>query len=143
MTQEEKDLLIQDLCARLPYGVKCERYGKAYELVEIDIKRGLVYVFRDDWFTPTSLPYRIGSDDIRPYLRPMSSMTSEEKEYFKYCYSLFEPDDYYHKGEYAKYMCIDDEFGENVDWLNKKMFDYRGLIKKGLALEAPEGMYEN
>lgn len=130
MTNEEKDLLIQDLCARLPYGVKCERYGKAYELVEIDIKRGLVYVFRDDWFTPTSLPYRINSDDIRPYLRPMSSMTRDELDL------------------YSRYLDTQRCIGmpiltDLLDWLNAHYLDYRQLIERGLALEAPEGMYEN
>lgn len=130
MTEEEQKILFKDLCARLPYGVKCERYGKAYELVEIDIKRGLVYVLRDDWYTPTPLPYRIGCDDIRPFLRPMSSMTDEEKK------------------EYDVMSRLDDEYAQPydsahlIDWLNAHHFDYRGLIEKGLALEAPVGMYE-
>ena len=122
MTQEDKELLLKDLCARLPYRVKCERYGKAYELDEIDINRGLVYIFRDDWCTPTSLPYRIGCDDIRLYLRPMSSMTDEEYNYV-----------------YNGHI----NFWSRCDYCNSHHLDYRGLIEKGLALEAPKDMYKD
>ena len=50
MTQEEKDLLLKDICARLPYGVKCDRYGNSYKLVDIDIERELVYLLRDEQY---------------------------------------------------------------------------------------------
>jgi hypothetical protein len=75
-------------------------------------------------------------NNFKPYLRPMSSMTKEEKEeYHKLC------DNYY--GIYFNSV-------ESIDWLNKKMFDYRKddedegktMIEKGLALEAPAGMYK-
>lgn len=142
MNREEKELLLKDLCARLPYGVKCERYGKAYELVEIDIKRGLVYVWRNDWYTPTSLPYSIKrDDDIRPYLRPMSSMTDEEKKYLR-LYYFFEDwyswTDLIHLHYHEVYV---DEIHQLLDWFNAHHLDYRGLIEKGLALEAPKDMY--
>lgn len=148
MRKEDKDLLLKDLCSRLPYRVKCERYGKAYELVEIDIKRGLVYVLRNDWYTPTSLPYSIKrNDDIRPYLRPMSSMTEEEKkEYIEYAgYDIEESVNGRHYEFYLKDLCgTSDNPSVNVsgiDWLNSHHFDYRGLIERGLALEAPKDMY--
>ena len=128
MSNEEKDLLLKDLSSRAPYGVKCDRYGNAYELVEIDIKRGLVYLWRYDWFEPTSLSYSIPSgDEIKPYLRPLSSMTEEEKEEMTKMSTL------------VNSITLVKVLG---DWLNKNHFDYRGLIEKGLALEAPEGMYD-
>ncbi len=113
MTQEEKDILIADLCGRLPYGltIKCNdgfRQSKE-KLVSIDVGNGLVNY---DWRLT----------DIKPFLRPLSSMTDEERQ------------------EYGLVLC--DELSINqFDWLNKKMFDHRGLIEKGLALEAHKDMY--
>lgn len=116
MTPEEKDLVLRDICARLPYGVKANsRDGK--KIITI---------------TPIGIAnFMSGAIDIiKPYLRPMSSMTEEEqKEYHK----TFRAEVY---GSGYTYV----ESIGSFDWLNKKMFDYRGLIP-GLALEAPEGMY--
>jgi hypothetical protein len=74
--------------------------------------------------------------DYRPYLRPMSSMIEEEKkEYytFQYKFTL----------QTYEYQELNKEtFSEYLNWLNKNMFDYYGLIEKGLALEAPEDMYK-
>ena len=120
MTQEDKQLLLQDLCARLPYGVKCDRYGNSYKLVDIDIERELVYLLRDEQYVPYSI---LRGDIIKPYLRPMSSMTEEEKDEYKRVIETL-------------------LWTEEMDFYNKYHFDYRGLIEKGLALEAPEGMYE-
>ena len=122
MKQEEKDLLLRDLCARLPYNVQ----GVTSDgVVSPQIVKG-----EADWDFITSLNYRIVKHGWKPYLRPMSSMTEEEE-----------------KEEFQEYIFDSNEIGEIVtleasDWLNKNMFDYRGLIEKGLALEAPEGMYK-
>ena len=133
MSSEEKELLLKDLSARLPYNVVCDRLGSAYQLVDIDIKRGLVYLLRDESYVPYSI---IRGDIVKPYLRPMSSMTEEEKV------------------QLSQYACIGEDLNGEfidevqrkdcaayIDWLNKNHFDYRGLIDKGLALVAPEGMY--
>ena len=115
MTQEEKELVIKDLCGRLSYRliIKCNdgfRQSKE-KLVSIDVGNELIDY---DWRLT----------DIKPYLRPMSSMTEEERQ------------------EYGLVLC--DELSINqFDWLNAHHFDYRGLIPKGLALEAKEGMYNN
>ena len=69
---------------------------------------------------------------IRPYLRPMSSMTKEEiKDFFTVRRFEYDADDK-----------LISKYGNDTDWLNAHHFDYRGLIEKGLALEAPEGMYK-
>ena len=131
MTPEEKELLLKVLCEQLPYGVKCDRYGNSYKLVDIDIERKLVYLLRDEQYVPYSI---LRGDIIKPYLRPMSSMTEEEVKEFAALESIDV------LGGDIKITCVELSI-DAIDWLNKKMFDYRGLISKGLALEAPEGMY--
>ena len=118
METKDKELLLKDLCARLPYGVMCNRYSNVYELVEIDIKRGLVYLLANGAYMPYSV---ISGDEVKPYLRPLSSMTEEEEAHV-----------------YNGHI----EFWVREDYCNKHFLDYRDLIPKGLALEAPEGMYE-
>ena len=69
--------------------------------------------------------------NCKPYLRSMSSMTEEEvEEFYDFTDKLFE------------YKASEKIWGEIVDWMNEHYFDYRGLIDKGLALEAPKGMYK-
>ena len=121
MTQEEKQLLFKDLCARLPYGVIVHRYSDNCYSDKCDISIDNV----DDFVY--FLEYSEG-EEFKPYLRPMGSMTEEEKEEL-YQKTGFKVDDYI-LGLSA------------IDWLNAHYFDYRGLIEKGLALEAPEGMYK-
>lgn len=124
-TQEDRSLLLKDLYGRLPYGVKFKADN------EEDI-REIYYIKDENVYTREyqNLPYWI--DTIKPFLRPMSSMTEEEKiEYGDRCYFTLEGistnQQYY--------------FNELYDWLNAHHFDYRGLIEKGLVLEAPDGMY--
>ena len=119
MTQEEKQLLLVDLCARLPYGVKCE-IDDINEPLELESIK-----FKGDYFIFSNGVYERYITEIKPYLRPMSSITKEEKAYKEF---YFKWDDY--------------SDWDYVDWLNAHHFDYRGLIKKGLAIEAPEGMYK-
>ena len=119
MRQDYKELLHKDLCARLHYGVKVTTTNPAVELgvisgISIEYKISVRTKHADIVFDCT---------EVKPYLRLMSEMTEEEKE----TYLLF---------SYAR--CNDKAF----DWLNAHHFDYRGLIGKGLALKAPEGMYK-
>ena len=131
MTQEERFLLFQDLCARLPYGVKVQYKGNVYDLKEMH-KDGRTYLgsynsIYGDWHCSLEFEYY-----PKPYLRPMSSMTEEEEKEYR----NIDNRSYSCPMDYAHIPASD-----RIDWLNKKMFDYRGLIKKNLALEAPEGMY--
>lgn len=126
MTQEDKELLLKGLSARLPYGVICDRLGKHYPLIEIDIKRELVYLLRDDYYVPYSI---LRGDIIKPYLRQMSSMTEEEK----LDYTSIDNRAYCCPQDFAHIPATD-----RIDWLNKRHFDYRGLIEKGLAIAVTE-----
>ena len=128
MTQEEKRLLLKDLSARFPYDtivsvtdgtIKYEAYieSVSYKYIQVSPVSGSV-------FTAYTF-YKIS--EVKPYLRPMSSMTEEEKIDFQ---SFFNYDGVEYPEEY-------------IDWLNAHHIDYRGLIGVGLALEAPEGMYKN
>lgn len=115
MKQEDKELLLKDLCARLPYGVK----------VLVDNKHWIDF----DGRTPSKLTfdnsYRllyVGTDlgYVKPYLFPLSSMTEEQKK-----------EDY----EICKEYIIGYE-SNLIDFYNKYHLDYRGLIPKGLAIDA-------
>ena len=129
MTQEDKYLLLKDLSARLPYGVKCKvnyiinnetTYGKDVESECIDTIKRINFDTRSvytEW-----LGYESDIEDIKPYLRPMSSMTEEEKIDYQ---AFFNYDGVEYPDEY-------------IDWLNKNMFDYRGLIEKSLAIAVTE-----
>ena len=122
MTQEDKELLLRDLSARLPYGVICKCYHTEFD--EWDGKP-FVAIYNETLknidvngvFLVGSFSYEI--DEVKPYLRPMSSMTEEERKYLQ---KLPFPYDF-------------------VDWLTAHHFDYRGLIEKGLALEATSETY--
>ena len=132
MTQKDRELLLKDLCARLPYGFIVHRYSD-----NADIRINNISEF--DHF----LEYSEG-EDFKPYLRPLSSMTDEEKGELKL---EQEKDEELFIQVINKSQNGDDSLLGTViphyaeDWANKNHFDYRGLIKKGLALEVPEGMY--
>ena len=129
MTQEDKELLLKDLCARLPYGVKAyiknwskldrKYYEGVYTVESID--SSLNNIFADS--ERSSVEVIVGYDDyeIKPYLFPLSSMTEEQQI------------------NLTKFVANGIN-GENIlyDWYNKNHFDYRGLIPMGLAIDATE-----
>lgn len=128
MTQEEKQLLLKDICARLPYGViiKSISGDDRGQVIDISYPQGAVA-----YNGVNGCKY---SEEFKPYLRPMSSMTEEEIfEFIQIC------DTFLWIGE-KKSTCILSL--EQMDWLNAHHFDFRGLIEKGLALEAPADMYK-
>ena len=134
MTQEEKELLLKDLCARLPYDVKVciklpNHQEKTFEKQIGDLKE--ITRYGGYLVNSKGIDYRSFNLDIKPYLRPMSSMTEEEIKEF----SVLGVGIHLFKGPLIPSY-------DTLDWLNKKMFDYRGLIEKGLALEAPVDMYK-
>ena len=165
MTQEEKNLLLKDLCGRLPYGVKLLYNSNSIANIKdrVEILRGITIGYTI-WFETNYDHYEYEStsgsyEHFKPYLRPMSSMAEEEKKELerlideKLNKHIGQEDD-----EWTPWILYDttgiknyvggerfyfDEMSFIYDWLNAHHFDYRGLIPKGLALEAPKEMYNN
>lgn len=138
MIQENKELLLKDLCARLPYGVIVDRLETPHKVLSIEPSQPNCIIIDRGEFMPAC--YSI--EDIKPYLRSMSSMTKdEEKEYNSFIGGIepFSSDFSAYPKEYK--FVYEFDIKNYIDWLNAHHFDYRGLIDKGLALEAPEGMY--
>lgn len=115
MTQKEKELLLKDLAARLPYGVKvCNITDDMISsLILIGIHRDTMVLQRDDKYEIAEV------DEVKPYLFPFSSMTEEQIT------------------DLTKFVA-NGIMDKNIvyDWYNKNHFDYRGLIEKGLAIDA-------
>ena len=129
----DKELLLKDLCARLPYGVKVEIThwrNRDKGIMDSKILRFPLNINKASvLIKPTS--------DVRPYLYPLSSMTDEQYEEL---FALLDK-----QVEVNRFDFIDllgySEIGwyhvlKAIDWLNKNHFDYRELIEKGLALDA-------
>lgn len=147
MNEKEKDMLIKDICARIPYNVvgKCEidasydtPFDTIYQTHKFD---AVVYGLNEDLLLVTPLIKESDEQtfaeeevadgvsilDFKPYLFPMSSMTEEQKViYGDLCYSVIQ--------SLANNM--QSELNELINWLNANHFDYRGLIEKGLAIDA-------
>lgn len=144
MTQEEKQLLLKDLCGRLPYGVKCQTKNGIGTLVSVECSFGddLVYV---DFGRSEAEEYDLNDGDtVKPYLRPMSSMTEEEYKEYDSATDLDVADsaETLRENLKAKTRVRISKWYHGTDWLDAHHFDYRGLIPMGLALEAPENMYK-
>ena len=131
MIQEYKELLLKDLCARLPYNVKVQfkinsvienkykfiyNVDEEYEYIEkSNLTLDIIKMLTNNYI-----------DEIKPYLFPLSSMTEEQKMFLKqqnWCIAIST------SGTVETTV-------EGIDWLNKNHFDYRGLIEKGLAIDA-------
>lgn len=134
MTIENKDLLIKDLCARLPYNVICQVEFKENGTYNSKVML-LSGIFTDEAYFTTK-GGSIYSNEYKPYLFPLSSMTEEQKKYISNKWGIneefyFEID--HNWGEYFVELGYTVEF---IDWLNKNHFDYRGLIDRNLAINA-------
>ena len=125
MKQEDKEILIRDLCGRLPYGVKAyiknwsnlsrKYYEGVYIVESIDPSLNSILANSER----SSVDVIVGYDDyeIKPYLFPLSSITKKRLE------------------ELSEYIDIKNAYVA-VELLNSHHIDYRGLIEKGLAIDA-------
>ena len=126
MTQENKELLLRDLCTRIPYGVKIlipswdER-----EMEYVDRVDTLYSVNDDNYVIATNDYYDFCVEDVKPYLFPLLSMTEEQKEIYRNFF--INP---------LRGLLTPQNSIELFDWLNKNHIDYRDLIEKGLAIDA-------
>ena len=142
MKAADRKLLYADLCGRVPYGVKVKvmyrgktvvtDYGLELDGVELEYVDAYQQVSVQDYRTDL---YPL--QNVKPYLRPMSSMTEREEAYFV-SLNLSEKKVKLPNRTYMSWL----NNHVMMDWLNENHFDYRGLIELGLALPAPEGMYK-
>ena len=139
MTREDKELLIRDLCGRLPYQVRMFEIEPINDiqshltLYSISNKESVMCI------TPSGGVIGSSVDAFKPYLFPISSMTEEQREEFLNIQTeerqiLLNALIEYKSGKYDKIPIIAPY--KQIEWLNKNHFDYRGLIEKGLAINA-------
>jgi hypothetical protein len=129
MNEEKINLVLMDICGRLPHGVITKNCKNNFDVPA----HMLPHV--------NGIKLLIAEYDLKPYLRPMSSMTAAEEYEYHQCKNA----DYLAicKMEHAEMLeTAALWFSRAIDWLNKHGFDYRGLIPMGLALPATEGMYK-
>ena len=147
MTQEQKDLLLKDLCARLPYDVKVKFIVNEVSAIEekfiYNIDGEYSYITNGKSYLTLDIIKALFNnhlDEIKPYLFPLSSMTEEQKK------------DIFHNGKFyinrhnslCRFPMYEDDYDfvtmedclEIFNKLNKYHFDYRGLIPLGLAIDA-------
>jgi hypothetical protein len=130
MTQEQKDLLLRDLCARLPYFTKVQIKNEIVVLNSICDDDGYHFNFIGDDMEGVNI------EEIKPYLFPLSSMTEEQKNSFPFSYSFLEAlidgSVYFDEDE-----CITlNDMIDIIQWCYKNHFDIYGLIPMGLAIDA-------
>ena len=120
MTQNEKELLLKDLCARLPFNHLVEYKGEEYNV--LGIAHGRLVLCKP--FMSYTLNEHPLVEEVKPYLFPLSSMTGEQYVEFV------------NLGNATSDDCFDGVNFNQLDWLIAHHFDYRGLIEKGLAIDA-------
>ena len=136
MTPKDKELLLKDLCARLPYGVKIDFTWWVMDegtCMSTTLEPDHIEQIRND---------EVGNAEIKPYLFPLSSMTDEQCYKF-YCGFVENEIDYNDFKKYYfdscsldKVLTLISDCSDIIDWFNENHFDYRGLIEKGLAIDA-------
>ena len=130
MKQEDKELLLKDLCARLPYGAKIK-------LTWWVMEEGTCIITT---LEPTHIDQLLndeeGDTEIKLYLFPLSSMTEDQRKYITDRWGINEEFDFEINPDWGEYFVELGDIVDFIDWLNENHFDYRGLIKKRLAIDA-------
>ena len=120
MTQENKELLLKDLCARLLYGVIVETPKGKGHVCDINLT---IFGYEFGVNVNATIRDNFSISYVKPYLFPLSSMTETQKNDYQYITERWMYDSSY-------------SISDSIDWLNKNHFDYRGLIPMGLAIDA-------
>ena len=135
MTQEDKELLLKDLSARLPYGVKLGFYASATKQTYICTLLGLEPQEDEPVIAKTENgSFYMLAGNVKPYLFPLSSMTEEQKKEYNY-WKHEVPVCRYEYGDVVEEIELYDS-PESFEYLIENHFDYRGLIEKGFAIDA-------
>ena len=143
MKKEDKELLLEDLCARLPYGVKCQvredefTYIGTLCRIEVDNKNGNLLDFAESM---SGLDCQVYLSEVKPYLFSLSSMTEEQwnnspsVNLTEFTFDSFKCGCF----TIASYTCDNNlhDLVEFINWLIENHFDINGLIEKGLAIDA-------
>lgn len=142
MKQEDKELPLRDLCARLPYGVKFTCNKNIYTATGLD----LIVTDEGDWeYAVTAkgiAPIEI--DFIKTYLFPLSSISEEQKKYISDRWGVNEDFDFEIDPNWGEYFVELSDAVDFINWCYENHFDINFLILKGLALDATgSGIYEN
>jgi hypothetical protein len=140
MKKEDKELLLEDLCGRLPYGVKCQVQEDEFTYIgtlcriEVDNENGHLLDFTESM---CGLNCQVYLSEVKPYLFPLSSMTEEQYEKFIIISGWDVDIEDIRRGKFSciGYVGLDCMY-DAIDWFNKNHFDYRGLIERGLAIDA-------
>lgn len=143
MTKEEKDLVLKDLSARVPYGVyvfgkwkKKAPNGTDGAIFTLDSK------YLDDMYNTDCID--VPFDEFMPYLIPLSCMTPDDEiamaKYVNNVTALLQFLNAPSTWSFFEHHIYSESL--KIDWLNEHFYDYRGLIEKGLALKAPDDMYK-
>ena len=156
MTEQEKDLLLKDLCARLPYGVLChvDGFDEPHKLntIEVDYENGHLLDFGYD--ENSGLNIQAYLSEVKPYLRPLWALKEAQKSKllefnFRFDDSYDEagivnedPNEYDDYNQHPYTFIHEDHCSGLIDFFNSEHIDYRGLVKKDLALAATENMYK-
>lgn len=131
MTQTQRELLLSDLSARIPYGVKCSYYDKCVDEQDEGTITGVqngTYIVIDG--------VCIDVEHVRPYLFPISSITKEQRDEFPFELSLLNAFINGHISLFEDEELSVDDIIRMMDCLNRNHIDYRGLIPMGLADDA-------
>ena len=136
MTQEDKELLLKDICSRLPYHIRVKVWLKDGTTEEgaLDLEHNYGDVLKDAFYYNEIVK-------IKPYLFPMSSMTDEQcyKFYCGFVENEIDYNDfkkyYFDSCSWDKVLTLISDCSDIIDWFNENHFDYRGLIEKGLAID--------
>jgi hypothetical protein len=146
MNKEDKSLLVKDLCARMPYAVIVE-FQNGFRGVLHNIE--VIHLYNDDNETDYVDDYlasidffgdndKFSIEDFKPCLIPFESMTEEQKQYISDRWGINENFNFEIDPNWGEYFVDLRDAIDYINWLNENHFDYRGLIPKGLAVDATD-----